>query len=308
MTEQEKQDTYNALVDEYREPLADMDMEYSDDGEISFAMRETPQEVSQEEPKSDTSEKPVTSGNTESGGDWEARFKGLQAKLTPTFQENAELKKRLSALEARFTEADQATQEVKKEQELRNELQRLYQEYQETGDEAKFLDLLQNASSRVTERMLQERLTPIEASANQQQLLVKAQQEAYDTLRYFGDKVQDLAPVVEEIIRRYPDAPAQYNIPQLYYMAEQVTNAANEQGVPVPGVAPKQEASPKAAPQAEGNSQPKADPSELAKAAARLNTETGVSPSVAVRGERGEVRPGSLEEAVRQAMEEVAGL
>jgi chromosome segregation ATPase len=280
------------------DPLPGVDMVMDDDGQLVFGQQETAEEPSAPEPVAPA--EPTSSEATE----YKARLEGLQAKLTPTFQENAELKRQLAAVTATVNElkAAQTTATAQaSDGELDAQIQAGIEKWQETGLTEDLAATIKHASKTLSSRDLEEKLAPVREQVAYQNHMVRAQKEAYDVIGEWGNKVNALAPVVQQIAEKRPDIMAKYELRQVYRIADNwVQREMQRQGVPATPQAQQQEqaGNPSAA---AANSPTTHSANDLASRARALNTEEGGSPPNAVRGNEASEAPSNLDDAVEQA-------
>lgn len=282
------------------DPLPGVDMVYDDEGQITFVAQESEPEAEAEPVVADA---PQTTEN-DAAAEYKARLEGLQSKLTPTFQQNAELKRTVTELTQTVNALKQAHEQESAQASAVNldaSIQAGIEKWQETGDAQALADTIKETSLSLAKAQVEEALGPHRADWAEQSNMVRAQKETYEAIGEWGDKINHLAPIVAQIQERRPDLVAKYKLTQLYKIADTMvqrelaargdTPQAQNQGADTTASSPPQDV----------DSTPTRSAQDLANKAASLNTETGAAPPVAVRGDEAYSAPSDLDDAVEQA-------
>jgi len=217
----------------------DFDFEInSDTGELERVEIEVDEKVSEDEVTRILSgdRKEVETPKEEKKNEYEERFKGLQSKLTPVFQENARLKERLSALESKVTEretketsaekdAKQKEEDAKFEESLSAELEAIDNlDLSDSEKRSKFLSVIGKAVEKGINAKLvlqeEKNKTTVEASK-------EAEIELKQTIEHYNGEdgvpvFNSMEPLVNWLSDRFGDDVMGYPIPVVFKAAENV--------------------------------------------------------------------------------------
>ena len=211
--------TAQDFVDEAVDFMPGVDMTYDNStGEIDFMPNEeglaSLQEAIENEPEA-TSE-PEPAKESEPTTDWEARYKGLQSKVTQTFQEHAELKRRLDEIENERTVQTQTSTQEQAKASLKETIKKLWDEHEGQIDGEAFAQMLQTAVE-AHRGQIDDTLSPIQKEVKQLREQAEAQAEAMRIVSHYGpERLKVLSPWVTRAMQQNRQAFERFTLPQVY--------------------------------------------------------------------------------------------
>lgn len=283
----------NPFIDASVDPLPGIEMNFDEDG-LSFTQTEQPVEEAVEEPEAPADAPAETDS-------WEDRYKGLQSKSTQAFQELAQIKAKLEAQEQAQASSEQS-------QVMQQTIQELADEFfpqNEYGETSLSREGVVNFVEKATNKIFEQAAAPLIQRLETVQIQQEVGQETLGLLTTYGERVNDLGPVVAGWAQHYPQianglASGQITMTQAFQWANQAL-AGQQSGQSAPtGSGTNTDAGQQAPSYGSDPGQPQIDLNALQQRAQRLQTQEGVS-SGDVSGLGAEPAPRTIQGAIEAA-------